>query len=165
MRPPSACRPRRPLRRGTPGPRAASVHRYCAVHNKLRLQSTPEPHGPGESPRRGGGPPLSVGYPRRRRGCAEKAERLAAPLQARGPSPRTKRSGRICSPTSGQLSKHGVPGIPIAEFDPEVLPRSGCRTRCAQPAILAVTAGEVKPPEPRLTGGPEPAPGRPAILH
>jgi uncharacterized protein len=40
-------------------------------------------------------------------------------MQARGPSPRTKRSGRICSPTSGPLSKQEVgrePDMGIAEL-------------------------------------------------
>jgi hypothetical protein len=35
--------------------------------------------------------------------------RLPALMQARGPSPRTKRSERICSLTSGPLSKRGEP--------------------------------------------------------
>ena len=43
----------------------------------------------------GDGPPLSVGYPRRRRGCRGEGRALAAcPLQGRGPSPRTKQRER-----------------------------------------------------------------------
>ena len=47
---------------------------------------------------RGGGPPFSAG-------SAGRAERLPALMQARGPSPRTKRSEHICSLTSGPLGR------------------------------------------------------------
>ncbi len=55
----------------------------------------------GESPRRGGGPPLSVGP-------AGRAENLPRALQGRGPSPRTKRRERTRNPNFAPLSIVGV---------------------------------------------------------
>ncbi len=74
-------------------------HFYCAVHD---LSDSPPPNRTVRGRVRGGvaAPPLSVGP-------AGRAERLLAPMQARGPSLRTKRSGRICSLTSGPISTSG----------------------------------------------------------
>ena len=55
---------------------------------KLKRQPRSNRTVRGESPRRGGGPPLSVG-------SVGRAERLLPALQARGPSPRTKGSGEL----------------------------------------------------------------------
>ena len=55
---------------------------------KLKRQPRSNRTVRGESPRRGGGPPLSVG-------SVGRAERLLPGLQARGPSPRTKGSGEM----------------------------------------------------------------------
>ncbi len=60
----------------------------------------PRPHSPGESPRRGGGPPLSVGP-------VGSAERLLTVLQVPWPSPRTKRCGRRCHLFPAPLSIWG----------------------------------------------------------
>jgi len=60
------------------------VHLLCGP--KLKRQPRSNRTVRGESPRRGGGPPLSVG-------SVGRAERLLPGLQARGPSPRTKGSG------------------------------------------------------------------------
>ncbi len=55
---------------------------------KLKRQPRSNRTVRGESPRRGGGPPLSEG-------SVGRAERLLPELQARGPSPRTKGSGDL----------------------------------------------------------------------
>ena len=67
------------------------------------------PHSPGESPRRGGGPPLSEG-------SAGRAEALRCALQVRGPSPRTKRRERTCSQLSAPLSKGRARPAPEIPF-------------------------------------------------
>ena len=67
---------------GEPGRRGA----LCGP--KLERQPRSNRTVRGESPRRGGGPPLSVG-------SVGRAERLLPGLQARGPSPRTKGSGEL----------------------------------------------------------------------
>jgi hypothetical protein len=95
-------------------PRSVSVgslhwpRRYCAAH--ILDDSSVETAQPGGSPRRGGGPPLSVGYPRRALGCAGRVERWPQSPQVRGPSPRTKRSGGWCDPNSGPRSVLDVGG-------------------------------------------------------
>jgi len=48
-------------------------------------RSAPRPHSPGESPRRGGGPPLSVGAAGRASGCLSRCKREGLPCELSGP--------------------------------------------------------------------------------
>jgi hypothetical protein len=83
--------PRQPFRARIRASNACSGHsafRIFTVRSETYTTAQIQPHSPGESPRRGGGPPLSVG-------SVGRAERLLLGSQARGPSPRTKGSGDL----------------------------------------------------------------------
>ena len=77
------------------------------VRSVIMSTLPPGPHSPGESPTRGGGPPLSVGARGEGRTLAFR------PVQGRGPSPRTEQCGRSCSHVSALRSMYGVPGFQL----------------------------------------------------
>ena len=106
-------RPEEVSRMRAPGDAGADQEKL-SVRSLIKATVYSGPHSPGESPRRGGGPPLSVGI-------AGRAETLRRPLQGRGPSPRTKRRERPCSQHFAPLSNEGSPSPKRPTGPPHVL--------------------------------------------
>jgi hypothetical protein len=66
-----------------------------------------KPHSPRGESERGGGPSLSVGYPRRRRGCVGRAPRLRCFPASAGAFPANEAVRGLGNPTSAPLSNRG----------------------------------------------------------
>jgi hypothetical protein len=70
-----------------------------------------KPHSPRGESERGGGPSLSVGYPRRRRGCVGRAPRLRCFPASAGAFPANEAVRGLDNPTSAPLSNRGPAAV------------------------------------------------------